>query len=282
MSCETPAPTTTTTTTPTARSGVEGTPRISVAPEGVGGAKLSRQGGPPVRQRFPERTLDDPAPLPARKLHGGGHWGQVDGHTRRSARRVGGKAKGGEGAARKRVRNPSWTNGTWGCTRTGLPANGPSCDLNSSFSVPESLGLTVPSMRTPWTSSVTLRCHPWRECQVPCRHHATVRDKHPPPTPAKKVRGTQQMPDVLQKCGPRPSGRKGAGHGGRPRCERKRLGVSGGSSPNNLPSLPRKRVLRAMLHCGAQGRQDTVANWSDPSKCWQEQPSTRWLRHLPE
>ena len=90
--------------------------------------------------------------------------------------------------------------------------------------------------------------------------------------PAAKVRGTHQMPDVLQKRGPRPCGRQGVGHGGLPQCERKRLAVSGGSSPNSLPSLPKKRVLRGMLHCGAQGRPDTVANWPDPSKCWQEQP----------
>ena len=44
----------------------------------------------------------------------------------------------------------------------GMPANGPPCDLNSAFSVAESMGLTVPSMRTPWTGSVAVRCHPWR------------------------------------------------------------------------------------------------------------------------
>ena len=76
-------------------------------------------------KRFPERTLDDSIPPPRRKLHGGGHWGQVDGHTGRSARRVGGEPKGGEGAARERGRNPSWTNGTWENTRTGCRPTDP-------------------------------------------------------------------------------------------------------------------------------------------------------------
>ena len=104
--------------------------------------------------------------------------------------------------------------------KNGMPANGPPCDLNSAFSVAENLGLTVPSMRTPWTGSVAVRCHPWRRMPGSMSTSSNCSGRDQPPTPVKKVRGTQQMPDVLQKRGPRPSGRKGAGHGGRPQYER--------------------------------------------------------------
>ena len=44
----------------------------------------------------------------------------------------------------------------------GTPANGPPCDLNKACSVGESLGVMVPSTRSPWMGSVAHRCHPWR------------------------------------------------------------------------------------------------------------------------
>ena len=88
----------------------------------------------PARQHFPERTLDDPAPLLARKLHGG--WWPLGKWTATPAEARGGW-EGGEGAARESGRNPSWTDGTWENTRTGCR---PTCDLNSAFSVAESLG----------------------------------------------------------------------------------------------------------------------------------------------
>ena len=153
--------------------------------------------------------------------------------------------------------------------KNGMPANGPACDLNSAFSIAQSLGLTVPSMRTPWTGSVAVRCHPWwgmpssmstsRNCsgRAPAENSCQEGAWNPA--------GARCSPEARTPAERRVLFMEGV-------HERKRLGVSGGSSPNSLPSLPRKRVLRAKEHCGAQGRPDTVANWPDPSKCWQEQP----------
>ena len=72
---------------------------------------------------------------------------------------------------------------------------------------------------------------------------AAAQDEHQPPIPAKKVRGTQQRPDVLQKRGP-------------VQVEVRVLGMEGVHNAsangwvslvdhlqNSLPSLPRKRVL---------------------------------------
>ena len=70
--------------------------------------------------------------------------------------------------------------------------------------------------------------------------------RNPAANSCQERRGTQQMPDVLQ---PRPTG---AGHGGRPQCERKRFGVSGGSSPNSLPSLHQSDFWIQKSFCGIQ------------------------------
>ena len=187
------------------------------------------------------------------------------------------REEGGKGSQRRRrssMRNrdeSSLDKRDVGKHKNGTPANGPPCDLKSACSVSESLGLTVPSMRTPWTGSVAERCR-GGECQVPCRRLAPDQDEHQLPTLPKKVHGTQPMPGILQKRGPRPCGRKVAACEGRPQCERRLSGASGGSSPDSLPSSPRKRVWRATPRCGAPGRPNSEANWPDPSKCLLGQP----------
>ena len=114
----------------------------------------------PDRRRFPERTHDDPALLPARKLHGvatGVQWTATPAEAR-------GGRKGKPKAAKEQHAKEEESildNRDVGKHMNGTPANGPPCDLNSACSVAESLGLTVPSMRTPWTGSVAVRCHPW-------------------------------------------------------------------------------------------------------------------------
>ena len=78
------------------------------------------------------------------------------------------REEGGKGSQRRRrssMRNKeesSLDKRDVGKHKNGTPANGPPCDLKSACSVTESLGLTVPSMRIPWTGSVAVRCHPWR------------------------------------------------------------------------------------------------------------------------
>ena len=69
---------------------------------------------------------------------------------------------------------------------------------------------------------------------------------------------------IQQKCKPRPSGRKGAGHRGCPRCERRRWGASVGPSPNNLANSTRKQVERTTWRFGAQGHPERAPGWPDP------------------
>ena len=115
----------------------------------------------------------------------------------------------------------------------------PFCDLNSAFFVEECLGLTVPSMRTPPSGSGLYAATHGGEYQIPFRHLATVQDEHQPPTPAKKVRGTQHMPHVLLQCGPRPRvlGMEGVHNASANR------GVSLVDHPYSQSTLQRKRVL---------------------------------------
>ena len=157
--------------------------------------------------------------------------------------------------------------------KNGMPANGPPCDLNSAFSVAQSLGLTVPSMRTPWTGSVAVRCHPW--WGMPGSHVDITQlfgTEHPPKTPARKVRGNP----ADARCSP--AARTPAKVKGRVLFmegvhERKRLGVSGGFISKQSAQLAQKSG--SCEQCGTvepKASPDTVANWPDPSKCWQEQP----------
>ena len=133
-----------------------------------------------------------------------------------------------------------------------MPANGPPCDLNNAFSVAESLGLTVPSMRRPWTGSVAARCHPWAGnawFHVDLQLFRTSTSRQLLPRRCVEPSRCQMFfrsADPVQ-------------------VEGRVLSMEGVGSPNSLPRLPRKRVLRAMLRFGAQGRPDTVANWPDPN-----------------
>ena len=87
-------------------------------------------------RHFPERTLDDSAPLPARKLHAGGHWGPINDHTGRKKREEGGMV------SQRRRRND---------TRKREE----SVDLNSAFSRRKSAS----DGAMDW---LAVRSHPWR------------------------------------------------------------------------------------------------------------------------